>query len=131
MSAGKSADFANRLWQAMKAAGMSQAEIARASGVTPSQMSRLLSGQRRPAAPTLYRIASALRVPPELLAPHLAATAGAAGEVEFASGLHVLGQLNGLRTELENLHDQMRALKADVEVQRSRMAEAARAALGQ
>lgn len=44
---------------------MSQVELAKKSGVTPAQISRILSGQRGAEAKTLYAIAIALKVPPE------------------------------------------------------------------
>ena len=44
--------------------GMSQAELARRAGVTPSHVSLVESGKRQPSLGTLTRLSEALRVEP-------------------------------------------------------------------
>ena len=49
--------------------GMSQAELARLSGVSPVTISALVNGKRQPAARTLHKLAVVLGVEPEALLP--------------------------------------------------------------
>jgi len=46
---------------------MSQADLARASSITTAQMSRIISGERNAGKTTLTKIASALKLPPDLV----------------------------------------------------------------
>ncbi len=56
-----------RLAQAFAAAGLSQAELARLSGIDRGSISLYLSGRYRPKADKLIRLAAALSVTPEWL----------------------------------------------------------------
>lgn len=56
-----------RLGLAMRTCGMSQGELARASGVSGSTLSGILAGKRLPHLPTALRLAEALDVSIEWL----------------------------------------------------------------
>ena len=56
-----------RLEQAFEASGLTQAELARRSGIDRGSISLYLSGRYRPKADKLIRLASALTVSPEWL----------------------------------------------------------------
>jgi transcriptional regulator with XRE-family HTH domain len=57
--------FSEWLTSELQTRKMSQTELAKKSGVTPAQISRILSGQRGAESKTLYAIATALKIPPE------------------------------------------------------------------
>jgi len=58
-------DFAEWLRLEMDKAGVSQAELSRRSGISPSQISKILSMQSAPGKVALMAIADALRLPSE------------------------------------------------------------------
>jgi transcriptional regulator with XRE-family HTH domain len=60
---GRGADFGKRLVAARVSMGMSQASIARLSGIAPSYLSRIENGRIHPTVEMAARIAAALRVP--------------------------------------------------------------------
>ena len=53
--------FVKRLRERMDATGVSQSELARRMGVTPSYVNQILSGHRHPGFETLEAVATALR----------------------------------------------------------------------
>ena len=56
--------FVSNLQAAMQSSGLSQSELARRLDVTPSYVSQLLSGHRRPGLDTLEKIARVLEMEP-------------------------------------------------------------------
>ncbi len=60
-------EFANWLQQELERRGWSQAELARRSRITPTQISRILSGSRNPGVEVLTGFANALNLPPNTL----------------------------------------------------------------
>jgi transcriptional regulator with XRE-family HTH domain len=57
-------DFPTWLQNEMTKRGWNQSDLARHSGITTGQISRILSGTRNPVPETLTAIARALRMPP-------------------------------------------------------------------
>lgn len=60
-------EFTKWLLEELDQRGWSQAELARRSRITPTQISRILSGSRNPGTEALTAIAGALNVPPATL----------------------------------------------------------------
>ena len=58
-------DFAEWLRTELKAQGMSQAELSRATGLHTGSISNVLNGQRKPGADFVLSVARALRIKPE------------------------------------------------------------------
>ena len=83
-----------RLEQAFAASGLTQAELARASGIDRGSISLYLSGRYRPKADKLIRLAAALSVTPEWLSGvDGAASAEAAPALPVVEGLDETGAL--------------------------------------
>jgi len=57
--------FGTWLLKELTKQSMSQADLARASGITTAHMSRIISGERNAGKDALAKIAYALRLPPE------------------------------------------------------------------
>ncbi len=57
-------DFGSWLRDEIQSRGMTQAELAQLSGITPAQISRIISGARGIGESSLQAIAKALRIPP-------------------------------------------------------------------
>lgn len=85
---------------------MSQVELAKKSGVTPAQISRILSGQRGAESKTLYSIAVALKVPPE----EVYRVAGIWNEKEPPED-SLLKRINTLYHTLQDPNNKARALE--------------------
>jgi len=64
MSAVLQRRFVSRLRERMQSAGVSQSDLARRMAVTPSYVSQILSGHRRPGLDTLEAVATALECDP-------------------------------------------------------------------
>ena len=79
-----------RLEQAFAASGLTQAELARASGIDRGSISLYLSGRYRPKADKLIRLAAALAVTPEWLSG-----VDDAAPAETALALPVMAGLDG------------------------------------
>ena len=79
-----------RLVQAFAASGLTQAELARASGIDRGSISLYLSGRYRPKADKLIRLAAALSVTPEWLSG-----VDDAAPAETALALPVMAGLDG------------------------------------
>lgn len=58
-------DFTNWLTYELKLRGWDQAELARRSGVTTAQISRIITGERKTGPEVSRKIARALHLPPE------------------------------------------------------------------
>lgn len=65
--------FSVRLSAILKSRGMSQADLAAASGLTPSTINRYVNGNRVPSIEVAERISDALGVGPEVFAESLSA----------------------------------------------------------
>lgn len=86
-----------RLGLAMRTCGMSQGELARASGVSGSTLSGILAGKRLPHLPTALRLAEALDVSIEWLVgmdvrPNGCVKPTRKGQKPFAPGRHIARQ---------------------------------------
>ncbi len=57
--------FADWLQQELQNRGWNQAELARRSGITTAQVSRVMTGEQHPGPEVGRKIARALRIPPE------------------------------------------------------------------
>lgn len=57
--------FVDWLLDELNKRSMSQADLARMSSITPAQISRIISGQRKPGEEALSSIARAFKLPPE------------------------------------------------------------------
>lgn len=60
-------NLADMLLSELEERGWTQAELAKRSGITPAQISRIISGQRGAETKTLVAIANALKMPPDTL----------------------------------------------------------------
>ena len=60
--------FQNRLRQARKKRGMTQAQLAKGAGLTASAISQFESGDREPSFSSLVKLARALEITPSYLA---------------------------------------------------------------
>ncbi len=86
--------FADWLQQEMNTRGWDQSELARRSGVTTAQVSRLLTGERRPGPAASRKIARAFHLPPEELFRRAGLLPNAAPRPEGAEELlHLFGEL--------------------------------------
>jgi Zn-dependent peptidase ImmA (M78 family)/transcriptional regulator with XRE-family HTH domain len=75
----------NRLAQARRLRGYLKSDLAAAVGVTPAAISQFESGSTNPSAPTLNRLALALRIPPAFLVPGRPVIAIPEDETSFRS----------------------------------------------
>ncbi len=60
-------DFAGWLRKRMGELGLTQADLARESGIAKSHVSRLLSGESRPTPDSAQRLSKALNLPPDTI----------------------------------------------------------------
>lgn len=105
----------DRLRAALKAAGMTQAELAEASGVSAAAVSRYTSGKRSPSRETLGAIAGALGVNPQWLTFPLVDSAELAGDVLAIAGdmeLDAEGLWDECPQAAEGLHRYSERLRA-------------------
>ena len=75
-------ELAKRVAAARQRSGLTQAELAEASGVTDETISRIERGRYEPAVSTLFRLAEALEISLDRLAGEPAREAGAAARAK-------------------------------------------------
>lgn len=123
--------FSARLRAALRARKWTQADLARAAGLSPSIVSRVCSAERAPSDVLVLRVAMALGIEPVQLDPAFAAGLPAETVAGVRSIGHALRQIDSLHEEIVSFRNQVEALKSEVAAIRTRLKEAARAALGQ
>lgn len=67
-------NFSDRLKQARKKAGITQAQLSERLGITPQSYSQYETGKRNPKPVTIYKIADALKIPANELSDELPPT---------------------------------------------------------
>jgi transcriptional regulator with XRE-family HTH domain/putative methionine-R-sulfoxide reductase with GAF domain len=85
--------FRRRLLEVLESKALKQTELARRLGVSPQWVNQLVQGVRKPRADTVQRIADALQVPIEVLAP-------LPSELPATPIVRLRERLGRLRTEL-------------------------------